>query len=541
MTTTKRSMPQLFYAKDEKNVECCQMLLINEKQKLKEKYIDVIETAVGQIGKWQLKIYMFMIVILAPSSWVDLGIELFAHQTEFWCKDVIQHNNEDNKSNYAIYNKNNLNDVCKLRNGSKTPCPFGFQYDTSLVGTTIISDWNLVCDKQYLINIIQIVIMFGALLGAIVFGIAADKYGRRITLLISCILRFFCGILSAFATNVFNFTVLRCILAFVDGGIPAISLMMCVEILGGKWRILLSILLQVGFNIGFPLMAVVTYVFKNWRYAQIVLSLISFSSILCSWIMPESPRWLLAIGETQQAVNILEKAAKENKRNPTVVKKIVLEFEDKSQENNPQCSWWFLFKTPQLRRRTFLACINGTVIFIIINGFCQYFGEFSNNPFFDLTLQGLSGIVGAIIAAGIVMQYNQKHTIAFMSFLVAICSCLILWFSEIVHIRSILSTVVLCALGVCNVYVTVAVIEPLIGELFPTILRNSGYGVFSVFSSVGTIVAPIIILLGDFYWYLPLTTFFILALLEIVFILILPENRNQKLAETVDDIECNLD
>ena len=48
-----------------------------------------------------------------------------------------------------------------------------------------VFQWELVCDRSYLSNLVQSVFMGGILAGSLLFGWVADKYGRRHTVYLS--------------------------------------------------------------------------------------------------------------------------------------------------------------------------------------------------------------------------------------------------------------------------------------------------------------------------------------------------------------------
>ncbi|KMQ90895.1 organic cation transporter protein [Lasius niger] len=59
-------------------------------------------------------------------------------------------------------------------NGTETKCT-EWEYDRRIFPETIISQWNLVCDRTHYANIQQSILMFGVLLGNIIFGSLADR------------------------------------------------------------------------------------------------------------------------------------------------------------------------------------------------------------------------------------------------------------------------------------------------------------------------------------------------------------------------------
>lgn len=61
------------------------------------------------------------------------------------------------------------------------------------IGTTVISDWGLVCDRKQLNNMAEMVFLAGVALGGLVSGIISDKYGRKKTLMTSIFLQALLG------------------------------------------------------------------------------------------------------------------------------------------------------------------------------------------------------------------------------------------------------------------------------------------------------------------------------------------------------------
>ena len=67
-------------------------------------------------------------------------------------------------------------------NGTKTveACVGGFVYDLSEVHQSIVTDWDLVCEREWLAKLTQPSFMLGVLIGALLFGDIADRYGNLI-------------------------------------------------------------------------------------------------------------------------------------------------------------------------------------------------------------------------------------------------------------------------------------------------------------------------------------------------------------------------
>lgn len=57
------------------------------------------------------------------------------------------------------------------------------------LGNTWTSQWDLVCDKEWLKNVAEMFFLVGVASGGIVSGVLSDKFGRKRLLFISAVLQ----------------------------------------------------------------------------------------------------------------------------------------------------------------------------------------------------------------------------------------------------------------------------------------------------------------------------------------------------------------
>ncbi|XP_012884634.1 PREDICTED: solute carrier family 22 member 24-like [Dipodomys ordii] len=62
-----------------------------------------------------------------------------------------------------------------LSEAETEPCVDGWVYDKSYFHSTIVTEWDLVCEYQSSKSIVQVVFMIGSLLGGLVFGHLSDR------------------------------------------------------------------------------------------------------------------------------------------------------------------------------------------------------------------------------------------------------------------------------------------------------------------------------------------------------------------------------
>ena len=114
--------------------------------------------------------------------------------------------------------------------------------------------------------------------------------------------------------------------------------------------------------------------------------------ILQNRIIPESPRWLLAIGKYRQAERILLKAAGRNKIPMENVKLALETYENQMTiqhaKNNKKYNITHLFRTPNLRLKTTYVSVNWFVCGICFFGLAQYMGHLDGNIFINVAVSG---------------------------------------------------------------------------------------------------------------------------------------------------------
>ena len=104
-------------------------------------------------------------------------------------------------------------------------------------------------------------------IGAIVFGLLADRYGRRIPLVVNILYYSLIEVLSGLAPNYRVFFLLRMLYGIGMGGEWGVGASLTMESVPEKWRGLISGLLQEGYALGFLLAAgAYRFVYPHWGW-----------------------------------------------------------------------------------------------------------------------------------------------------------------------------------------------------------------------------------------------------------------------------------
>src|SRR5215468_2585835 len=103
--------------------------------------------------------------------------------------------------------------------------------------------------------------------GAFIFGLLADRYGRRLPLIIDLIFYSFIEVLSGLAPNYTTFVILRALFGIGMGGEWGVGASLAMEKVPPKLRGVLSGLLQEGYATGYLLAALCYFfVFPRWGW-----------------------------------------------------------------------------------------------------------------------------------------------------------------------------------------------------------------------------------------------------------------------------------
>jgi SHS family lactate transporter-like MFS transporter len=131
-------------------------------------------------------------------------------------------------------------------------------------------------------------------IGALLFGLLADRYGRRIPLMANVIYFSVIELLCGFAPNYTVFLVLRALFGIGMGGEWGVGASLAMEAAPVKWRGVFSGILQSGYSIGYLLAAVATrFLPASWGWRPLFW-LGALPALLALYIrakVPESEAW----------------------------------------------------------------------------------------------------------------------------------------------------------------------------------------------------------------------------------------------------------
>ncbi|XP_054635398.1 solute carrier family 22 member 7-like [Dunckerocampus dactyliophorus] len=414
-------------------------------------------------------------------------------------------------------------------------CQNGWVYDTSVVKSTLASEWDLVCERRKVNKATATIFFLGVMFGAAVLGTLSDRFGRRIMLLVSYLITTIFGFASSMSTSLSMFAAMRFFTGFGCSGISIITVVLCIEWVEVKHRSTVCILLSLDWSVGTTLLAAVAYLVNDWRYLTAATNTPVLLAIICWWWLPDSARWLKSHGKVNRAYFYLNKCAKVNRREqfmehlkPESLSKLTV-----SENGKRTYSLLDLVRTPGMRR---LTLITGIVWFEVA---CSYYGiglnisGFGVNIYLTQLIYGVSELPAKFFILFSLNKLGRKLNQSGGLVLTGLCLfCNVLIPAHYAAFRTIVA-----ALGKMFSEAAFTVLYLYTAELYPTVMRQNGFGCCSFLARLGVSLSLPVTLLEEVWVALPGIVFSVIALTAGLLTMLLPETMNVRLPETIEDVE----
>jgi OCT family organic cation transporter-like MFS transporter 4/5 len=189
-------------------------------------YDDVLPL-IGDFGRYQKRIYFLLCLPAILCAFHKLGNVFLVAEPEYRCRLPQELSN----ASYHDLSREELNksypwdplkkkySSCEMFEENETRQCKDFVYDESVYGYTAVIEWELTCEKAYMIATGNSLFMVGVMLGSIIFGQLSDKFGRKLIFFISLVIQVVFGLIAAFTPEFWSFTLSRAIVGATTSGV----------------------------------------------------------------------------------------------------------------------------------------------------------------------------------------------------------------------------------------------------------------------------------------------------------------------------------
>ncbi|XP_072014759.1 organic cation transporter protein-like [Amphiura filiformis] len=251
-------------------------------------------------------------------------------------------------------------------------------------------------------------------------------------------------------------------------------------------------------------------------------------------LLSESPRWLLSKGRITEAQRVIRRIAKVNKKDlpDEFFNNLELHEQEKPQEkSDKQPNVFYLFRYPYLRLKTITLMFIWFITTLVYYGLSLSSGDLGVDFYVSFFVSGAVEIPAYLYVMFALDWFGRKPNLCGSLVLGGIACLLTLL------IKSGVWKTVVAMIGKFAITITFAIVFIFTTEQFPTVVRNVGLGMCSAFGRVGSVSAPLIFIISEFWEPLPFVVFGVLSIAGGLASLILPETKGKNLPETIEEGE----
>lgn len=485
--------------------------------------IDEVLAKIGSFGRFQILLTVF--VNLAYGFWWASPIYLMmfiASEPGWKCKHNVNSTCHYNET--IRFGDDDFSFRCKIPREDWT-------YSGDF--TSVVSEFDLVCDQGSFGFISTSVMFAGHFIGSIAVSPISDKFGRKIPLFIG---GFFCclfNFVSAFSPAFWVFALFRAFIGFAIGAFSIPIFVLSTEFSGKRQRSTAGSLVWIGFIVFKMMIPGLAYGIRDWKILTMVSAAPGFL-VLAAWLItPESVRWLLKRGRVSEAKRSLAKVAKMNgKEMPD--EPLALPKQEKLGDFRD------LFSSPNMIHRTLGSWFIWFAASFIAWGVGLSSPYLSGNIYINVLISAIAALPAYPVMTFLNLRFSRRKllTISFLGAALGSIGALLLSdkakYDEGYRIGKIFLYLCVAKFGGDAAFIMVYIIS---AELFPTTLRNVGLGTSTAAARVSAFASVYAPLLVTIHPYLPYGLMAGLAVVAAIVAMTLPETFNQPTMENLESQE----
>ncbi|XP_034339131.1 solute carrier family 22 member 3 [Magallana gigas] len=512
--------------------------------------LDTLLETLGKPGKYQLGIFFLLACNYFPLVFNIVIMGFFGYSPKHSCVSDIYGQSGRNGSavngslaprldacSSTYFLSGGINKTVTCANDPNSH----WEFYTEEREATIVSEWSLVCESKYLSKLAATIYFCGVMVGGLLFGYLADKYGRKPVMLVTLYTPILIGLGTAFSNNYYLYVALRFFMGMFLQGLQTTSYVLVMEMFLPRYRGVAGAMLEVFWGIAVLLVAPIAYLLQNWRYMQLAISLPSILAIAYIWLTPESLRWMILQKKMEPAKALVQKITKFNGLPyPTEQMDAINSHNKISTEAARQFSFFDLLQTREMRKRSLILFYLWFAVAVAYYALLLNMTSLKGNRYLTFFISALVDMV-AFIAVVFIVRKCQRRIPLLVFFVIGGVACIIAgiipFILEDKNLRGEIVTT--CAIigkfGASGVFSLTFLYT---SELYPTVIRNIGMGSCAFWARLGGVVAPQILALGDLsHKSISVIIIGVITLVASILLLLLPETMATKLPDTIEEVE----
>lgn len=504
----------------------------------------------GFSGPFQWNAFYFVLLVFFVSSLHMSLSGAFTPDMDYWCAKPPDANMSDEQwksvgiptDTYGSPSKC----LIKLANGSEVPCE-SWVYNRGRYTRSLRDEFDLVCDREWLIALIKIVFDAGALTSDLSMGRAADSYGRYPVIYVNVFIAVGAGLATLFIHKFSNFLACRFFVGFGLESIYNTGIVLLAEVADSKDR---CIVIMAGFMVWvtgqLALWPIITFL-DNWLAIQLIIMAPTMLLVIGLMTIVESPRFLLAVQNYEDAGLVIMYAAAKNHVNldwARIKWKATLEDLCKAARVSPAYQGGATLmmdrKNPKLLKT--MATLGATwFVTASIYISMDVFAEKEDSGTMQMLAEGMTRFLVEVVAFFLaVFIINRSGRCLSMSYGL-ILGGLVSLFGVAANLAIVIPYFSMAVLALGRVFVIAAnnILHVATIEILPTVARNRGFNACTFCGHIGNLIAFLSSKLenvtSSVHWFLVLSS--VCCVINSVLVLRLPETKDRDLPDDFDDIE----
>lgn len=430
------------------------------------------------------------------------------------------------------------------RQASGATCPTGWWYDNDEFFTSVTMENQWVCGDNWKMYTAHTTYWVGSMTGYLISGFLADRIGRKQTILVLLAVGGSGNALSAVFSSFEGFAALRFITGLGSYTVCSAVFVTAIEFTVSHRRSMITLIFAMSWSCLAAALPWYGYLVQSWRILLLTGAVIDLllAGILWFWV-PESPRWLLSVGRTEEAVSYLQRIARFNgkKVSKSTLNKLLLTSSERVDGQMTTTgktpgflkTTLLLVKSPRIRRLTILIYFTWFVISLCYNVMTLQLGRLDLNIYSTYTIAICFELPVNAICIPLMDSIGRRWSNTAFLFISAV-ACLLMGILRPESETWTLVLAVACLMAVAGAYNVTCQLTP---EVFPTVIRGRAVLLQKLIGEAGGLTGTQVFSLVERDTYMPVLVIGALSLSAAVVSLFLPETLEQALPQTIEDGE----